>query len=116
MCIYAGWKLERDSLQYEGLSEDEIQKIKSWKWLEKLKGRGGLISVVLSVFYLNIELVLLIILLLQIGSKVKLYNFILNLYLMFALLYPKTARKNIQLFLIFIEMYDLLSYVYGVAI
>jgi len=88
MTIYAGWKLELDFKQYEGMSDEEIEKIKTENRLEKLKGWGGLVTTLLSIFYLNIELVLMIILMFQIGSKVKLYNFFLNLYLMFALLYP----------------------------
>jgi len=49
------------------------------------------VSVLLSIFYLNIELILMVILMFHVGSKIKLYNFVLNLYLMFALLYPEFA-------------------------
>ena len=59
--------------------------------MEKLKGRGGIISMIISVFYLNIELILMIVLMFHIGSQIKLYNFVLNLYLMFCLLYPNFA-------------------------
>lgn len=62
MTIYAGWKLELDFKEYEGMSDEEIEEIKNKNRLEKLKGRGGLFTTLLSLFYLNIELVLMIIL------------------------------------------------------
>ena len=44
------------------MTDDEIEKEKTAKRLEKLKGWGGLVTTLLSIFYLNIELFLMIIL------------------------------------------------------
>lgn len=62
MTIYAGRKLEIDFEQYKGMSDEQISRIKTSKRLEKIRGRGGLVTTLLSVFYLNIELILMIIL------------------------------------------------------
>lgn len=100
----------------EGQDEHSFTERKKAKTLRKIQQTSSILSIIYYIFYLSIEACLLLILLMNVVSKVNLSNFCLNLYLVMYLIYPSFARRNIRKFLFVIEVFNLINYVYGIVI
>ena len=65
-----------------------MEKKKKQERMDQARGKGAVYSILFFIFYLNIEVLLIIILMFNVAAQVKIYNFFLNIFLLIYLLYP----------------------------